>query len=494
MRNIIIINLLCFYSCYLTGSDSGNLQFQDTVLSRSLSEIVITANRYGSVGINTPEAVKVAGELSIRENQLRTAPEALSIAPGVFVQKTNHGGGSPFIRGLTGNQTLLLIDGIRLSNSTTRYGPNQYFNTIDVFSIEKMEVLRGGGSVQYGSDAIGGTIQAFSHQLRTTDESEWGSSILSRFATHGMEQSLRAGINYSNRKMALRSGVTIRNFGDIIGGDTTGLQSPTGYGEFDYDLKGMVMLSPETSLILNYQDVSQKNVPVYHKIALENYAINHMDQQKRKLAYLKVNHEMNNGIVKSLTATASFQGTREGREMQKTGSEMIRVEDDKVGSIGFSVESVLKTPEIWSGTVGFEVYNDLVSSSRTDENLTTGELNKKRGLYPDGSAMNSIAGFTVNTIDLGSWIITAGARLNTYAIKVDDENLGPTKLTPSALVGNLAILRRLDKVSNIFISMNTGFRAPNIDDLGTLGIVDFRYETPNFDLKTRKLFSISARI
>ena len=274
---------------YLTGNNSDTFQVQDTVLSRSLSEIVITANRYGSVGINTPEAIKIADELSIGENQLRTAPEALSTTPGVFVQKTSHGGGSPFVRGLTGNQTLLLIDGIRLSNSTTRYGPNQYFNTVDVFSIEKMEVLRGSGSVQYGSDAIGGTIHALSHRLRTTDVPEWGSSILTRFATHGMEQSLRAGINYSNRKMALKSGITLRNFGDIIGGDTTGLQSPTGYGEFDYDLKGMVMLSPETSLILNYQNVSQKNVPVYHKIALENYAINHMDQQKRKLAYLKLN-------------------------------------------------------------------------------------------------------------------------------------------------------------------------------------------------------------
>jgi outer membrane receptor protein involved in Fe transport len=40
----------------------------------------------------------------------------------------------------------------------------------------------------------------------------------------------------------------------------------------------------------------------------------------------------------------------------------------------------------------------------------------------------------------------------------------------------------------IFISLNTGFRAPNIDDLGTLGIVDFRYETPNFDLKPEKSF------
>ena len=488
MRNILIISLICFFPGYLTGSDFDTLQVQDTVLSRTLSDIVVTANRYGSVGINTPEAIKVSGELSIRENQLRTAPEALSLSPGVFVQKTNHGGGSPFVRGLAGNQTLLLIDGVRLSNSTTRYGPNQYFNTIDVFSIEKMEVLRGSGSVQYGSDAIGGTIQAFSHQLRTTDESTWGSSVITRFATHGMEQSLRAGINYSNSKMALRSGVTIRNFGDIIGGDTTGLQSPTGYGEFDYDLKGMVMLSQKTSLTLNYQDVNQKNVPVYHKIELENYAINHMDQQKRKLAYLKVNHEMNNGIVKSVTATASFQGTREGREMQKTGSEMIRIEDDKVRSIGFSVESVLKTREIWSGMMGFEVYKDLVNSSRTDENLNTGELTEKRGLYPDGSAMTSLAGFTVNTFDLGRWIFTAGARLNTYVIKVNEEDLGHTKLTPSAIVGNLGILRKLDETSNLFISLNTGFRAPNIDDLGTLGIVDFRYETPNFDLKPENSF------
>ena len=481
MRKLLIYIILSFFPSYLKGQQPDTIALQDTVLSRTLSEIVITANRFGSVGINTPEAIKVADELSIRENQLRTVPEALSITPGVFVQKTNHGGGSPFVRGLTGNQTLLLLDGVRLSNSTTRYGPNQYFNTIDVFSIEKMEVLRGSGSVQYGSDAIGGTIQAFSHQLRTTDESLWGSSLLTRFATHGMEQSIRGGVNYSNNRIALRSGITWRNFGDIIGGDTTGKQSPTGYREFDYDLKGKINLTEKTSGTVLYQDVNQINVPVYHKVALEDYKINKMDPQKRKLAYLRVDQEMGTGLFKSLSATASYQNTRETREMQKNGSSTVRFENDKVRSLGISAEAVLETPELWSGIIGIEVYNDLVNSTRAD--ITSGTSTEKRGLYPDGSAMTSMAGFTVNSFDLGNWIVTAGARFNTYVIKVDDEALGLTKLTPSALVGNLALLRKLSSTSNLFASLNTGFRAPNIDDLGTLGIVDFRYETPNLDLK-----------
>jgi outer membrane receptor protein involved in Fe transport len=75
---------------------------------------------------------------------------------------------------------------------------------------------------------------------------------------------------------------------------------------------------------------------------------------------------------------------------------------------------------------------------------------------------------------------------------VEDEELGKTNLTPSALVGNLGILRKMNSKSNLFISFNTGYRAPNIDDLGTLGIVDFRYETPNFNLKPEYSFQYQA--
>jgi len=480
--------LLSSFTGILIAQEIDSLPGLDSLPSQTLAEVVITANRYGSLQIKTPEAIRVIDNKSIQKFQLRTAPEALLLTPGVFVQKTNHGGGSAFLRGLTGNQTLLLVDGIRLSNATMRYGPNQYFNTIDVFSIEKVEVLRGSGSVQYGSDAIGGTIQAFSHELVTAEKPTWGSTLLTRIATQGMEQSLHGGVNYSNKRIAFSAGVTWRNFGDLVGGDTTGRQTPSGYRELDFDLKGKIFLSPSSDLTMVYQSVHQSDVPVFHKVALENYAVNKMDAQKRELAYIRLNQKLNAGILKSAVFTASFQHNEEGRELLKNGSSILRTENDKVRSFAFSAEAVASDRNGWSANTGLEVYNDLVSSSRTDRDLSTDVAVLKRGLYPDGATMTSIAAFSMHTFDLQNWNITAGARFNTFINKVKDEAVGMTKLTPTALVGNLAILRKLNKTSNLFVSMNTGFRAPNIDDLGTLGIVDFRYETPNFDLKPEHSF------
>ena len=479
---------LSSFTGILIAQEIDSLPGLDSLPSQTLAEVVITANRYGSLQIKTPEAIRAINNKSIQKFQLRTAPEALLLTPGVFVQKTNHGGGSAFLRGLTGNQTLLLLDGIRLSNATMRYGPNQYFNTIDVFCIEKIEVLRGSGSVQYGSDAIGGTIQAFSHKMVTAEKPTWGSTLLTRIATQGMEQSLHGRVNYSNKRIAFKAGVTWRNFGDLVGGDTTGRLTPTGYRELDFDLKGKIFISPSADLTMAYQSVHQSDVPVFHKVALENYAVNKIDPQKRELAYVRLNQKLNAGILKSAVFTASFQHNEEGRELLKNGSSILRTENDKVRSFAFSAEAFASNRNGWSANTGLEVYNDLVGSSRTDRDLSTDVAVLKRGLYPDGATMTSIAGFSMHTFDRQNWNITAGARFNTFINKVKDEAVGMTKLTPTALVGNLAILRKLNKTSNLFVSMNTGFRAPNIDDLGTLGIVDFRYETPNFDLKPEHSF------
>ncbi len=97
--------------------------------------------------------------------------------------------------------------------------------------------------------------------------------------------------------------------------------------------------------------------------------------------------------------------------------------------------------------------------------------------------MTSMALFSLHSLDFEKWNLTAGARFNAFIIDVTDEDLGEARLTPASLVGNAAVMRKLNDRSNIFASVSTGFRAPNIDDLGTLGIVDFRYEVPNYELK-----------
>jgi len=488
MLKAFFVMTLFIFPGFLAATDKPGTQFHDSLKLHAINEVVITARRFNSVIMNTPDAVRAIDLKSVGEYQLRTSPEALALTPGVFVQKTNHGGGSPFIRGLTGNQTLLLLDGIRISNSTMRYGPNQYFNTIDPFSTGKIEVLRGSGSVQYGSDAIGGTVQAFSHETGFTGEADWGGGVLGRIATHGMEQTLHSFLSFSNKTVSARAGVSFRKFGDIVGGDTTGRQSPSGYDESDHYFKTSFLLTPQTSLTVLYQNVKQTDIPVYHKVVLENYMINETDPQKRKLAYARLNTSLNAGILKSGIITASYQQTREGRSTRKNGSDILRREYDKVRTFGLSAEALVSNGDIWSGNLGIEFYSDLVNSTRTDTDITTSSATAKRGLYPDGSTMNSVALFTVHSFDLPRWNITAGARFNSFVINVDDMELGMTELSPSALVGNIAFMRKLSSASNLFLSLNTGFRAPNIDDLGTLGIVDFRYETPNFDLKPESSF------
>ena len=95
---------------------------------------------------------------AIREKHASDMFRALQFDTGVLIQQTGKGQASPFIRGLTGQQVLILVDGIRMNNSILRAGPNQYFNTIDPGQVERIEVMRNGGSTLYGSDAIGGVI------------------------------------------------------------------------------------------------------------------------------------------------------------------------------------------------------------------------------------------------------------------------------------------------------------------------------------------------
>ena len=82
--------------------------------------------------------------------------------------------------------------------------------------------------------------------------------------------------------------------------------------------------------------------------------------------------------------------------------------------------------------------------------------------------------------------IVAGLRYNFLHIQMNELTLGNIAIKPAALVSNFGFNYQLNQHGFLFGSITTGYRAPNIDDLGSLGIVDFRYEIPSYDLKPEK--------
>ncbi len=478
-KNSIAAVVLVFY--FLFGS--GLLLFGQSDVGDSLEEVTVTATRQTVPAIHLPYSTFTIKQRDIKELMPRSVPEALTGIPGLFIQKTNHGGGSPFIRGLTGNQTLTLIDGIRLNNATFRYGPNQYLNTVDLFSVDRIEVVKGSGSVQYGSDAIGGVIQVFTKEPRLSNSPMLSGQVLGKYMTNKMEKSLRGELNYSDQRFAVLGGYSYKRFGDLWGGDTTGRQSPSGYGENAFDIKMKYMLPRNWMLKAAHQTLIQTDVPVYHKIRLENYAVNKMDPQMRNLSYLNLEKTSSHPLFARVLLTVSNQRTRETRIMQKNGSNLRKDEQDQVNTNGISVDISSKSGQKWSANTGAEFYFDKINSFRRETDISTQTTKQLRGLYPDDSRYASFSFYSLHHLRFNNWILEGGARFNRFDVTVFDTTLGKIVTRPSALVANLGLLRKIDEMQSLYASYNRGFRAPNIDDMGTLGIVDFRYERPAYDLK-----------
>ena len=486
MKQLLSALFLVFFAP-ITSSFAVNQT--DSTQTQQLTEVVVTAHRSAQSAFETPATIYTLNNKYLKNYQPRSTPEALMGAMGVFVQKTTHGAGSPFLRGLTGNQTLLLIDGIRLNNSTFRFGPNQYFNTIDAFTIDRVEVLAGSGSVQYGSDALGGTIQVLTRDAVL--ESGFSGLGALRFASAGMEQSLRFETNYGGKKWAILGGLTLRRFGNLLGGKNTGFQTPSGYDEADFDLKTKFLLKNNLTLTLAHQTVSQQNVPIFFRYQLDNFALNVFDPQRRRLTYAKLERRGTNRFFKEQTLTLSYQNTLEGRSNQKNGSDTRRFETDRVATWGLNLNNHSDLWGIGSLNTGIELYRDGVSSERYDLNTKTNESKYSRGLYPNNAAYLNYSAYSLSQIELHKrFVATVGLRFNGFVIDIPDETIGASRLTPAAFVANAGLSAALASHSRLFFNASSGFRAPNVDDLGTLGIVDFRYEVPTNNLKPERAVTL----
>lgn len=414
-------------------------------------------------------------------------PEQLQLSPGVLVQKTTHHGGSPFLRGLTGNQSLSVIDGIRLNNSIIRYGPNQYLNTIDLFAVDRIDVLLGAGSVDYGSDAMGGVVSITSHQELFRSKGGWGVQFLARGTSAGQEGSTRSKISYQSKKVAAHLGFTSRNFGDILAGGRYGMLAPSGFRAQSLDSKIRLRVKNGEWIGL-VQSNQQFDIPDYVKYSLEGWMHRNTDLQGRELAYLRRIYEGNSPWKAKFTL--GHQRHRELRSQQRDSSKSVRAEQDRVGTWFVSLDGE-RTVHCWDAPfkwhVGTEVYADLVQSSRFDS-LANGSISQIRALYPNNSRASQAAVFSSLAGQLSSKLdLHAGFRGTTNTLALDEATLGEVRDRTPSFIYEFGLNYEWSPLLKTYGLVSKGFRAPNIDDYGTLGIVDFRYEVPSYSLRPEQI-------
>ncbi len=129
--------------------------------------VIVTATRTAETVDESLAAVSIITRADIEQSQATDVIDLLRLQSGIDVARNGGPGASAslFMRGTNSNQTLVLIDGVRASSTTTGSFAWQHMNTSD---IERIEIVRGPRAAEYGSDAIGGVIQIFTRNNKTT--------------------------------------------------------------------------------------------------------------------------------------------------------------------------------------------------------------------------------------------------------------------------------------------------------------------------------------
>jgi outer membrane receptor protein involved in Fe transport len=102
--------------------------------------------------------------------------------------------------------------------------------------------------------------------------------------------------------------------------------------------------------------------------------------------------------------------------------------------------------------------------------------------------------FSLHTFSLGKLELSGGLRYNHFILGLTDDDFGDLTIKPQALVGSLGASYPVFRNTNISFSIHNAFRAPNINDVSSFGIADFRYEVPNFNLSPEKSFNTELGI
>ncbi len=476
-----------------------------------LGTTVVTPTLTATDPLETPYTTHTVSREDFDQQGFRTLPQALRNIPGVLVQETALGHGSPYIRGFTSFRNLMLVDGIRLNNSVFRPGPNQYWNTIDPFSIESLEVVKGPSSVLYGSDAIGGTVNAitrnpFGHgatgnvagelRYRWADAANYDQARLDLSATYGQDGGVLIGL-------------TSKSFGDVHGGSEVGTQPGTGYDELGGDFKLEHFVDGDTRIVLAHQVVDQEDVPRTHK-TVDGIDWNGLSSgsdlqrdldQRRELTYFQMNQVGLDGFADEITTSLSWHNQTEERDrIKSSGAQEWQGID--VGTLGLFTH-LHKDTESGRWTWGAEYYRDSVDSfkRKASGNSAADDI---QGPVADDATYETMGVFVQDSIEVSPKLdMVVGARWNYAAADANSvrDPVTSTKIAIddswNALVGSARFLYELTpNTTNLFGGISQGFRAPNLSDLTRFDSArsnEFEIPAPDLDPEYYTSFELGIK-
>ena len=182
---------------------------------QTLEEVILSVGRNVVSRKQIAEKVAVIDAQTIELQRPSNGADLVGLSPGVRIQKSQGGGGSPIIRGFEANRILMVVDGVRMNNAIYRSGHLQNAITVNPNTVERVEVIYGSSSVAYGSDALGGVIHYYTKNPLINSEEKSRSSFSSDFSSANLGTVNSFSTELSFNKWASLTSISYSNFGDI---------------------------------------------------------------------------------------------------------------------------------------------------------------------------------------------------------------------------------------------------------------------------------------
>ncbi|MGL6269398.1 MAG: TonB-dependent receptor [Chitinophagaceae bacterium] len=472
---------------------------------KDLTEVLIAFNKWEQKKNEVPNKI---AKVDLRDSRLRnpqTTADLLGQSGGVFIQKSQMGGGSPMIRGFATNRVLIVADGVRMNNAIYRSGNNQNIISIDPLSLQDAEVIFGPGSIIYGSDAIGGVMDfhTLTPQLATDKPMIFKGSAVTRFSTANQENTVHADINAGSKKWSLLSSFTYSSFNDLKMGKHGGqdsylrpeyieringvdsivknseprIQRFSGYNQTNFLQK--IRFKPTDYLDLQYSFTYGGTgiAPRYDRLIQYRqgklrFAEWNYGPMLWRMHILQVSHNRKNTFYDESRLIAGYQDYAESRIYRPRDNNNQNTQSEKVKAtnINWDLSKAIGKGQLF---YGLEYVYNKVGSSGFSNNINSGVVTPFVSRYPDGSTWSTAGiygSYKVNPIPRLTLLI--GLRYNYNRLQAEFDTTffklpyRDVVINDGALTGNAGLVFRPGNGWQLNGNISTGFRMPNVDDVG----------------------------